>query len=403
MKEDWLDEQTEALLDFALKSTCSQGGFGWLDDDGAIDRKQGRPLWITCRMTHVAAIGALLGHPGSREALDHGCQALASLFHDDQYGGWYSQVNWDGTPADSAKSAYPHAFVTLAASSALLAGADAEALFQEALRVSTTRFWDEDDHMVVDQWDRTFNHLDPYRGANANMHTVESYLAAADVLDLIGDGSGAEWRQRGLDITERIMVQARDNRWRIPEHYDARWIPRLEYNRDAPADPFRPYGATPGHNLEWARLCLTLWASLSDPPDWLRQAAVELYDHGLTDAWAVDGHDGFVYTIDWNGTPVVHERMHWVIAEAIGASAAIGKAHLRDTSAELDRWWVYAETYLIDHEKGSWHHEVDRFNKPSSTCWKGKPDVYHALQATLLPDLPLTPTIVPALYQQLRS
>ena len=28
----------------------------------------------------------------------------------------------------------------------------------------------------------------------------------------------------------------------------------LDYNRDQPAHPFRPYGVTPGHGLEWSRL-----------------------------------------------------------------------------------------------------------------------------------------------------
>ena len=397
MNDNWFRAQASALLDFALKSSVREGGFGWLDDEGQIDRSQGRPLWVTCRMTHVAAIGALLGHPGCREALGHGIAALATIFHDDEYGGWYSSLDWEGTPSDDTKSAYPHAFVILALSSAVAAGADALPLLQEALRVSTAHFWDENDHMIVEEWDRTFDHLDPYRGANANMHTVEAYLAAADVLDQLGDPSAAEWRNRALDITVRILGETQANDWRIPEHFDARWLPHLDYNRDRPTDRFRPYGATPGHNLEWVRLCLQIWATIPDAPTWMPDTALALYDRALTDAWAVDGHDGFVYTIDWNGVPIVHERMHWVVAEAIGASWALGRAGLMDTSADLNRWWTYADTYLIDRENGSWHHELDRFNRPSSTVWSGKPDVYHALQATLLQSLPLTPSIASAL------
>ena len=399
MNIDWLYDQASGLLDFALNSVAKGGGFGWLDDEGKIDRTQGRPLWLTCRMTHVAAIGTLLGHAGCREALDHGVEALATIFHDDEYGGWYSSIDWDDEPEDDAKAAYSHAFVILALSSAVAAGADALALFHEALGVSTTRFWDENDRMVVDLWDRSFEHLDSYRGANANMHTVEAYVAAADVLDVLGEDAD-EWRARALDITVRVLGEAQAGGWRVPEHFDARWIPRPDFNRPQPTDPFRPYGATVGHSFEWARLTLQLWASVPDAPPWMPDAAVSLYDRGLTDGWAVDGHDGFVYTIDWNGAPIVHERMHWVVAEAIGASWALGRAGVLDTSADLDRWWTYAETYLIDREHGSWRHELDRFNKPSSTVWNGKPDVYHALQATLMQTLPLTPSIVPALAME---
>jgi|GEM_PF-4901225 len=34
--------------------------------------------------------------------------------------------------------------------------------------------------MVVEEWDASFTDLDPYRGLNSAMHTVEAYLAAWD-------------------------------------------------------------------------------------------------------------------------------------------------------------------------------------------------------------------------------
>jgi hypothetical protein len=42
---------------------------------------------------------------------------------------------------------------------------------------------------------------------------------------------------------ERIIhVNARAHGWLAPEHFDESWKVRLDYNRDLPADPFRPYG-----------------------------------------------------------------------------------------------------------------------------------------------------------------
>ena len=411
MNEQWLMKHAHSLLEFAQGSMCEEGGFGWLDDFGRIDTSQGRPLWITCRMTHVAAIGALLGHPGCRAAVDHGVAALTGCFRDQDNGGWYAQLNWDNTPTDTEKAAYPHAFVILASSSAVTAlsalgmdTSDALAVLKDALNVSSAHFWDEEYSMVVEQWDRGFTALDPYRGVNANMHTVEAYLAAADALDLLDPQptgfpvTATTLRNRALAITDRVLNrEARGNNWRIPEHYDTSWHSILDYNQDRPADPFRPYGATIGHGLEWARLCLQVWANIPDRPAWMPEAALALYDRSLNDGWAVDGHDGFVYTTDWDGAPVVRERMHWVVAEAIGASAAIEKAGLRDTASDTSRWWAYAQRYLIDQTHGSWHHELDPNNNPSSTVWQGKPDVYHALQATLFARLPLTPSIVEAL------
>ena len=44
---------------------------------------------------------------------------------------------------------------------------------------------------------------------------------------------------------------------------------------------------------------------------------------GLDGGWAADGSDGFVYTTDWEGRPVVQERMHWVLTEAIATSTVL--------------------------------------------------------------------------------
>jgi sulfoquinovose isomerase len=61
----------------------------------------------------------------------------------------------------------------------------------------------------------------------------------------------------------------------------------------------------------------------------------------------------------------------------------------------------FAAGYLIDLERGSWHHELDATNVPSDDVWPGKPDLYHAVQATLLPLLPLAPGLTVALRDRL--
>jgi mannose/cellobiose epimerase-like protein (N-acyl-D-glucosamine 2-epimerase family) len=284
--------------------------------------------------------------------------------------------------------------VVLAASSAAAAGvADGAELLREGVEVAATRFWDDAAGLSREEWDRTWTTLDGYRGVNANMHTVEAYLAAGDVT---GD---AIWHRRAGRIAERLVSWARDNAWRIPEHFEPGWQPLLEHHHDQPAHPFRPYGATVGHGLEWARLLLAVDATLGDDaPDGLRPAAVALYDRAVADGWAADGADGFVYTTDWSGTPVVRQRMHWVLCEAVGAAEALHKTTNEQRYADdLVRWWAYADHHLVDHLQGSWHHELDPANRPASTVWPGKPDVYHAYQALLVEDLPLIPSFATAL------
>jgi len=386
--------EADRLLEFARASAHPEGGFAWLDDDGSPLLDRPVELWITCRMTHVFALAHLMGRPYAAELVDHGIAALSGRMHDAVNGGWWAAVDADG-PVTRDKTAYEHAFVVLAAASAAAAGRPgAEDLLTEALDVLDRHFWDAEAGMVVEQWDESWTVLDDYRGVNANMHTVEALLAAADVT---GD-AGLRDRARRI-VTTVVHGFARDNHWRIPEHFDAHWQPLLDYNHDEPAHPFRPYGATVGHWFEWSRLTLGLRAALGDDaPTWMLADAIALFDAGVREGWAVDGAAGFVYTVDWDGTPVVRQRMHWVATEAIAAAATLAQVSGDPAYAICeDVWWAYAEEHLIDLERGSWHHELDPQNRPAAATWAGKPDVYHAFQATLVPQLPVSPAFAQAL------
>ena len=144
-------------------------------------------------------------------------------------------------------------------------------------------------------------------------------------------------------------------------------------------------------------------ASARRLPSWLLPDAVSLFDASIREGWAVDGADGFVYTVDWSGRPVVRERMHWVAAEGTATAAALhdvtGESSYADWYAT---WWQHIETCFIDREHGSWHHELAPDLTPSSSTWEGKPDTYHAYQATLIPRLPLAPTLARALADGIR-
>jgi mannose/cellobiose epimerase-like protein (N-acyl-D-glucosamine 2-epimerase family) len=345
-------------------------------------------------MVHVYVLGHLLGRPGDRLLAEQAFEGLTGRLRDRRAGGWFTSVDADGASPDE-KACYTHAFVVLAASSAAVAGiSGARELLAEGLEVWESKFFDPETEMYADAWNRGFTELSPYRGVNGNMHAVEALLAAADVLD------DQSLRHRAFGIAQRVVTEfAEPQQWRIPEHFDPRWQPLLDHNRDRPDDPFQPFGATVGHGLEWSRLLLHLEASLgSQAPVWLRPSAIALFDRAVADGWAVDGADGFVYTTDWDGRPVVRDRMHWVVAEAISAAAAL---HLRTGErrfADLaGTWWAYAETYLFDRELGSWHHQLDAGNRVIGTVWPGKPDLYHAVQATVIPRLPLAPSMATAL------
>lgn len=380
----FLKEIRENLLNFGHRFPAPDGTCYYLGDDGTPWKTRNRDTYETCRMPHVYTIGKYLGHEGSEELIDAAIKGLRGAAKDKENGGWFSSVTPDGGHVEN-KLCYVHAFVILAASDAVLAEyPEGKELLRDALDTYDRYFWNEEAGMACDTWNTEFTVLDPYRGLNANMHTVEAFLAAADVT---GD---ERYRVRCGRIIRHVIGWASDNEWRIPEHYTSNWEPDLECNKAHPDDQFKPYGATPGHGLEWARLIMQ-WALSTYKKEKEKtapyiEAAEKLFDRAVEDGWNADGAPGIVYTTDWDGKPVVHDRMHWVLAEAINTSAVLwhvtGKQKYAEAYAEF---MEYLDEKVLDHENGSWFHQMDRNNVPGNTVWPGKPDLYHAVQATLIP------------------
>ncbi|QBI55550.1 AGE family epimerase/isomerase [Streptomonospora litoralis] len=373
---DWTREQRSGLIDWAERSR-QEHGFAWLDDDGRPRAEQGVQTWITARTTHVAALHSREHAGAAADLAEHGVRALRTSLYDSEHGGWFSTVAFDGSPTDTDKAAYQHAFVLLAAATASGAGVPAAPdLLAEATATVVDRFWDAEPGRAVESFDRAFTRGEDYRGANSNMHMVEAFLATRAAT---GDHV---WALRALGIADfLIRRQAAAHGYRLPEHYTAEWEVLPDYNRDRPADPFRPYGWTPGHSLEWARLLLHVEAALEEPPAWLLTAAEALFSTAVEAAWARDGADGFCYTLDWDDEPVIRERMHWVATEAAAAAHAL---HTRTgDSAYADRartWWNHVRARFVDGAE-NWRHELGPDNRPSATVWSGRPDVYHAYTA----------------------
>lgn len=393
--KEYMKGLTEELLGFGHKFPSPGGASYYLGDDGTPWEDRPRETWITCRMAHVYSIGTMLGHGGSGELADAALKGLLGELHDDKNGGWYPGLTADNSILAN-KQCYAHAFVILAATSALLAKRpNAEKLLKEALALYDLRFWNEEEGLACDTWNTEFTELDSYRGLNANMHTVEAFLAVADAT---GD---LKYRERAGRIIEHVLGWASDNEWRIPEHFTSDWIADLECNKDQPADQFKPYGATPGHGIEWARL-ITQWATATYDADSILaskyiEAAENLYNRAIEDAWNADGAPGIAYTTDWTGKPVVHDRMHWTLAEAINTSAVLFRVTDNDKYADDYACFMqYLEEKVHDKVNGSWFHQLNEKNEVIGTVWPGKSDIYHALQATLIPYMPVNISIAKA-------
>ena len=395
--QQWLAAEGLRLLAFA-KASRLPTGFGNLDQRGHLPPDAQAETMNTARMTHSFALAHIQGLPGFAELVDHGIQALSGPLRDAEHGGWFaSPEHRDG---NTGKAAYLHAFVALAASSARVARrSGAQALLDDAIEIIDRHFWCEEEGAMRESFNRDWSVEEAYRGANSNMHATEAFLALADVTQ------DSRWLNRALRIAERLIHgHGAANQYLVIEHFDRQWQPLHAYNQANPADGFRPFGTTPGHGFEWARLLLHLEAARVQAgmltPGWLLRDAQQLFANNCQHAWQVDGAPGMVYTLDWDRRPVVRQRLHWVHCEASAAASALLQ---RTGEGQYETWyrrlWEYSEQYLIDLVHGSWHHELDADNRPSAQIWGGKPDLYHAWQTVLIPRLPLAPSMATALAQ----
>jgi sulfoquinovose isomerase len=379
----YLMRQANNLFDFfEAPSMNPKGGFFELDDEGnPLDADNAvRQIHVTTRMVHCAVLGSLIGRPGSDEIVDHGMRYIWEKHRDTRHGGYVWSVDDNGV-ANGSKQAYGHAFVLLAASSAKLVGHPlADQMIADVTGIINTRFWDEQSGSVKDEYNQNWSQLLPYRGQNANMHMTEGLMAAFEAT------GNRDYLAKAERIAELIIARnAVPLGHRVAEHFDQHWVLDKNYEGN---EMFRPSGTTPGHWLEWSRLLYQLWVLGEKRLSWMTGAARELFVQSIELGWD-KVHGGFFYTLDWDNKPIMREKLWWPTSEAIGAAAYISAFDSGDYfQAWYRKLWDYAENHVIDHKRGGWLSELTEDLKPTSRLFVGKPDIYHALQACLIPLYP---------------
>lgn len=381
----WLTAQANGLFDFFQpRFVDPTGGFYDLNRQGQpLDAAgQVHPIHIAGRAVHCFTIGTLLGRPGAADVVDHGMEFLWNQHRDRKNGGYFWSMK--NGPADSGKQAYGHAFVLLAASAAKLVNHPLAApMLADITEVIETRFWEPQHGAIAEEFTADWQPLDggTYRGQNSNMHMTEALMAA---FEATGD---AEYLRKAKSIAERVIrTSAASCGWRVAEHFDEGWALNRDYYH--PNEMFRPAGTTPGHWLEWTRLILQLWVLDGKREAWMPQAAQGLFAQSMAIGWD-RAKGGFYYTLDWNDAPAKRQKLWWPPCEGAAAAHVLNEL-LPDPAYETAyrQIWNLITTAFIDHENGGWHEELTEDLTPATTLFPGKGDIYHALQACLIPLYP---------------
>ncbi len=388
----WLAARADALFDvFGARTINPKGGFFELGPDGEPrpDPDPVRPIHLAARMAHCFALGSLLGRPGAPEILDHAMDFLWTRHRDLRAGGYFWSVNDEG-PVDASKQGYGHAFVLLAAASALSVGHPlAAGMLADVSEVLDTRFWEAQHGAIAEEFSVDWTPVPGYRGQNSNMHLTEALMAA---FEATGEKLYLDRAESIADLVVRRAAGAAG--WRIPEHFTEDWVVDPDYSGN---EMFRPSGTTPGHSLEWSRLLLQLWVLGGRRLDWLPQAARALFDEAIALGWD-PVHGGFFYTLDRDGSPLWRIKLWWPLCE--GAAAAHWLNELAPDPAHeaaYRRIWGVIDRAFLDRRHGGWQEECTEALTPGFTLFTGKADIYHALQACLIPLYPATGSLTHAI------
>lgn len=380
----WLLKQASGLFDFfQFSSVNPRGGFYDLNQRGQPLQADNpvRGIHASARMVHCFAIGELLGLPGARDIVAHGMDFLWNRHRDRDNGGYFWQVD-DNGPVDASKQGYGHAFVLLAAASAKCAGHPlADTMLADITEVLETRFWEAEHGAIAEEFSADWTPVPGYRGQNSNMHLTEALMAA---FEATGERHYLDKAESIADLI--VRRRATECTYRLPEHFDEQWVLDRDYYH--PNEMFRPAGTTPGHWLEWARLVLQLWVLGGKKHDWMPEAARGLFFQAMKLGWDKE-RGGFFYTLDWDNVPDKRMKLWWPLCEGAAAAHFLNAHAPSDFHEESYRQiWGFVSRYSIDRENGGWNEELSEDLKPANTLFPGKGDIYHALQACLIPLVP---------------
>jgi mannose/cellobiose epimerase-like protein (N-acyl-D-glucosamine 2-epimerase family) len=400
----WLRAALVDVLEFYHPACVDErrGGFraGLDEETGAVVDPDARHLVASARFAVTYATGRLVDGPDWCGPMAGRAVAFLHEAHRDPGTGGYHWLLDGREPADRRRVCYGHAFVLLAYARAARAGVPGtRERVREAGRLLSDRFFEPAHGLYRSEFGPDWDDPADYRGQNANMHACEAHLEAHVA-------TGEAWHlRRALRVARTLTVElAAATDGLLWEHYTREWDHDLGYNRDRPADTFRPWGYQPGHHLEWAKLLALLDRAAAradgagdgdahgadaggdegdgregvddgepraagDAPDpaaardWLVDRAVDLFEAGVDLGWD-DAHGGLHYTVDPDGDPVVDDTYGWAVAEGIGAAAALRERTGDDRFGSwYDRLWTYADAHLVT-DRGSWRTRVSRTNEP---------------------------------------
>ena len=362
-------ELLSGILPFWLDRTIDEehGGFlGQIANDLTVDPHAAKGLILNARILWTFSKAySVYKKPAYLAAASRAYEYLCQYFWDDEFGGVYWMVDFQGRPADTKKRIYGQAFTVYALAEFANATGEPEPIDRAVSLVSQIELAGHDDAhrgyfetyerdwtLAMDQRLSTVD-MDEKKSMNTHLHMLEAYAT------LLRHHEDATVRIRLRELIEVFLKHIIDpSTHHFILFFDEGWRPRSNK-------------ISFGHDIEGSWLLCEAAEVLGDADLLARvraqavKMAQAVYEQGL------DADGGLLYEAEKTAegpAEIVDTDKHWWPQ----AEAVVGFLNAYELSGELhflhaaERSWEFIEKHIIDHERGEWFWLVSRAGVPNA-------------------------------------
>ena len=359
------------ILSFWLKYAIDDefGGFrGQISNDLTIDPRADKGLILNARILWTFSKAfSVYRNPVYLAAARRAYEYLVRYFWDQQFGGVYWMVDFEGQPTDTKKRIYGQAFTVYALAEYYHATGDAEILAR-ALRLVENieaaghdarhggylETYERDWTLAVDQRLSDVD-MDEKKSMNTHLHLMEGYAA------LLRFHEDSTVRLRLRELIEVFLNNIVDP---ITHHFilffDEQWWPKSEK-------------ISFGHDIEGSWLLCEAAEVLGDHDilKRVRAIAVKMAQAVFEQGLGADG--GLLYEADPTGI-IDTDKHWWPQAEAVvGFFNAYQLSGLQHFLNAAEKSWAFIDKCIVDHEHGEWFWLVSQSGVPCAGHYKVDP------------------------------
>jgi mannobiose 2-epimerase len=351
------------ILPFWLKNTIDNkfGGFkGRIANDLTSAPRADKGLILNARILWTFSKAySVYRDPVYLATARRAFEYLCAAFWDNEFGGLYWMVDFEGHPSDTKKRIYGQAFTIYALAEYYDASGNPEALLRAMRLVDQIESSSHDaaNGGYFETYERDWRpagdqrlsdvDMDEKKSMNTHLHMLEAYAT------LLGVHEESTVRNRLRELIEIFLQHILNTETHhFTLFFDELWRPRSEV-------------ISFGHDIEGSWLLCEAADKLGDRAMIKRVEAASVKMAQAVYEQAIDVDGGLLYEAE--GGRIINTDKHWwpqseAVVGFLNAWQLTGQAHYLQAA---ERSWDFIDKYIVDHRNGEWFWRVSRDGIPN--------------------------------------